>query len=66
MKTGEKTEKLKKLEAALYTVQPSSVESERAFSAAGLFLTKLRCSMSDKTFDRYCFLKTYFKKKPMQ
>ena len=63
VKTGEKTEKLKKLEAALYTIQASSVESERAFSAAGLFLTKLRCRMSDATFDRYCFLKAYFKKR---
>ena len=62
-KTGEKTENLKKLEAALNTIQISSVESERAFSAAGLFLTKLRCRMSDATFDRHCFLKAYFKNK---
>ena len=63
IKTGEKLENLKKLETALNTIQVSSVESERAFSAAGLFLTKLRCKMADATLDRRCFLKAYFRNK---
>ena len=60
---GEKSENLKKLETALNTIQVSSVESERAFSAAGLFLTKLRCRTADATLDRRCFLKVYFRNK---
>ena len=63
IKTEEKSENLKKLETALNTIQVSSVESERAFSAAGLFLTKLRCRMADATLDRRCFLKAYFQNK---
>ncbi|GFW45344.1 hypothetical protein TNCV_4734511 [Trichonephila clavipes] len=38
-----------KLCEALKTIPPTSVEAERAFSAAGLFLTKLRTRLSDKT-----------------
>ncbi|GFU83547.1 hypothetical protein TNCV_4218071 [Trichonephila clavipes] len=33
---------------ALKTIPPTSVEAERAFSAAGLFVTKLRTRLSDK------------------
>ncbi|GFT80844.1 uncharacterized protein TNCV_2714741 [Trichonephila clavipes] len=33
---------------ALKTILPTSVEAERAFSAAGLFVTKLRTRLSDK------------------
>ena len=39
------------------TIQPTSVESERVFSAAGLFLTKLRSRMSDITIDMLLFMK---------
>ena len=63
IKTGEKSEYLKKLETALNTIQVSSVESERAFPAAGLLLTELRCRMADATLDRRCFLKAYFQNK---
>ncbi|GFV68213.1 hypothetical protein TNCV_1874951 [Trichonephila clavipes] len=38
-----------KLCDALKTIPPTSVEAERAFSAAGLFVTKLRTRLSDKT-----------------
>ena len=39
---------LKKLHYALKSLPPSLVEAERCFSAAGLFITKLRTSLSDK------------------
>ena len=38
-----------------------TVEAERVFSAGGLFLTKLRSSMSDMTLDKLMFLKFFFK-----
>ncbi|GFV92081.1 hypothetical protein TNCV_1895171 [Trichonephila clavipes] len=38
-----------KLSDALETIPPTLVEAERAFSAAGLFVTKLRTRLSDKT-----------------
>ncbi|GFX84985.1 uncharacterized protein TNCV_4998141 [Trichonephila clavipes] len=42
-----------KLWDALKTIPPTSVEAERAFSAAGLFVTKLRTRLSDKNINRY-------------
>ncbi|GFX28100.1 uncharacterized protein TNCV_424271 [Trichonephila clavipes] len=50
-----------KLCDALKTIPPTSVEAERAFSAAGLFVTKLRTRLSDKSINCLCFLKSYFK-----
>ena len=44
------------------TVQPTSVEPERAFSAASLFCTKIRSSLDDDTLDALCFLRAYFLK----
>ena len=41
---------------ALLSIKPTSVQSERAFSAAGLFLTKLRMNMKDQTLDRLVFM----------
>ncbi|GFX53532.1 neurogenic locus notch 2 [Trichonephila clavipes] len=38
-----------KLCDALKTIPPTSVEAERAFSAAGLFVTKLRTRLNDKS-----------------
>lgn len=46
----------------LLTIKPSSVESERAFSAAGLMVTKIRSSLSDRSLDALCFLNAFFKK----
>jgi len=54
-KTGELTDRLTKLLKALESVQASSVESERAFSTAGTFATKVRNRMEDSTLDNYCF-----------
>ena len=54
-KTGVLTDRLKRLQSALESVQASSVESERAFSSAGRFATKIRNRLGDKTLDSYCF-----------
>ena len=53
---------LTKLRGALATIVPTSVEAERAFSAAGLFVTKLRTRMSDTMIDCLCFLRVHFLK----
>ena len=45
------TPALLQLKALLHTVQPSSAESERAFSAAGLFSTKIRCRLGDDSLN---------------
>ena len=50
-------EKLTFLKDALATVPPTSVEVERLFSAAGLFVTKLRTLLSDQMVDDLCFLR---------
>lgn len=44
----------------LNTVRPTSVDAERAFSAAGLLVTKIRSMLSDKSVDNLCFLRSYF------
>ena len=51
---------LQQVNDLLLTIRPTSVESERAFSAAGIILYKLRCRMDDKTLDALCFLRGYF------
>lgn len=56
--SGDRANMIKKLYDALKTVVPSSVESERAFSAVGLFATKLRTSLNDETVDSLVFLRT--------
>ena len=40
----------------------TSVESERAFSSAGQFVTKIRSHLNDETLYKLCFLKAYLKK----
>ena len=59
--TGSKSSNLQLLEQSLYTIPPTSVEAERAFSAAGLFNSKLRPSLSDSSLDALVFLKGHFK-----
>ena len=46
-KSYQKSENLKKLEKALLTIKPSSVESERIFSSVGRIVTKFRTRLSD-------------------
>ena len=59
--TGEKTNNIRFLIDALKTVPPTSIESERAFSAAGLFITNLRTRLSDRSIDHLSFLKSHYK-----
>ena len=47
---------------ALLTIQPCSVEAERAFSACGLFVTKLRSRLHDSTIDPLCFIRNALQK----
>ncbi|GBM54338.1 hypothetical protein AVEN_259201-1 [Araneus ventricosus] len=44
-----------KLAEALKTIPPTSTEAERTFSAAGLFITKLRTRLNDESIDCLCF-----------
>ena len=37
------------------------IESERAFSTPGLFITIIRSTIADDTLDSLCFLKSFFK-----
>ena len=53
---------LEKLYLALCSIPATSVESERAFSAVGLFVTKLRSRMGDKSIDSLLTLRSHFKK----
>ncbi|XP_065682373.1 zinc finger BED domain-containing protein 3-like [Hydra vulgaris] len=58
--TGKRSESLERIYSTLMTIKPTSIESERAFSAAGLFMGKIRSRLSDKSIDCLCFLKQYF------
>ena len=51
---------LESVKTTIESLPPSSTEAERQFSAAGLFLTKLRCRLSDNSIDMLCFLRAYF------
>ncbi|QQP37734.1 Uncharacterized protein FKW44_018115, partial [Caligus rogercresseyi] len=58
--TGTLPPTLSKVFHALKTIPPTSVEAERAFSAAGLFLTKLRSCLDDRSLDTLCMLRHFF------
>jgi len=58
--TGEKGVILKKISGALQTIPPTSVESERAFSAAGNFANKVRSRLKAETLSKMCLLRSYF------
>lgn len=45
---------------SILSVPGTSVESERAFSAAGYFCNKFRSNFSDQTLDMVCTLRSYF------
>lgn len=57
---GKRTDRLEKLYQALLTVKPTSTASERVFSVAGIFITKLRNRMNTCTLNALIFLKYYF------
>ena len=52
--SGRRPANIQHLYEALLTIQPTSVEAERAFSACGLFVTKLRSRLHDSTVDMLC------------
>ena len=56
----QETDAIKEIRRALFVLPPTSVESERVFSASGLFLSKLRCNLNDSSLDMLIFLKFYF------
>ena len=58
--TGEKTNNISFLIDALNTVPPTSMESERAFSAAGLIITMLRTRLCSRSIDHISLLKSLF------
>ena len=58
--TGERPILIENIFRALATIPPTSVEAERAFSAAGLLLTKIRSHLSDEAIDKLCFLRRHF------
>lgn len=60
--TGDLAIYLQKLLLSLETIQPTSTESERIFSNAANICTKKRSSLSDKSLNNICFLKSYFTK----
>ena len=45
---------------SLLSISGISVESERAFSAAGYFCNKFRSSLSDENLNNLCVLRTFF------
>ncbi len=51
---------LLKIMNALKTIPLTSVEAERAFSTFGLFVTKIRSSLSDTSINYLCILRNYF------
>ena len=53
---------LQTLYEALLTIQRTSVEAERAFSACGLFVTKLQPRLHDSTIDALCFIRNVLQK----
>ena len=58
--TGQRPACLEKVYSALITLPPTSVEAERVFSAAGLFITKIRTRLNDEAIDSLCFLRRHF------
>ena len=59
--TGTRGPTLELLYKALLSIKPTSVESERAFSSAGIFTTKIRARLASNTIDALCFIRDYFK-----
>ena len=60
--TKRRPNNLEKLYAALKTIKPTSVEAERALSALGYFVSKIRDCLNDDTIDALLFLRHYYSK----
>jgi hAT family C-terminal dimerisation region len=63
---GVKDPNLSKCYKYLKSIPPTSVESERCFSASGNIVTKLRCSMNDDALDAISFLRSHFINKDIE
>ena len=61
--TKKRPDNLKKLNRALRTIKPTSVLSERVFSAMRLFITKSRNILNDDSIDGLIFMRQYHKNK---
>ena len=59
--TGKRGRCLQQVYEYLLACPPTSVEAERAFSAAGILCTKLRTRLDDNTLDTLCFLRSYYR-----
>ena len=59
---GTRPHHLELLYIAMLNVTPTSVESERAFSSAGLFVTKIRSRLGDSTVNMLVFMRDYLKR----
>lgn len=53
---------LSKAYECLLVVKPTSIESERAFSACGYLCSKIRSRMNDETLHHLCFLRAFFQR----
>lgn len=62
-KTSNKTKNILLLANAIKTIKPTSTESERAFSIASNFCTRIRSRLSDASLHALVFLKFYYMKK---
>ena len=60
--TKRRPNNLEKLYAAPKTIKPMSVEEERAFSALGYFVSKIKNCLNDDTIDALLFLRHYYSK----
>jgi hypothetical protein len=57
---GQRGEVLEALYKAILSIPPTSVEAERAFSASGGFLTKVRTRIKDETLCKLTLLRYHF------
>ncbi|KAJ8703695.1 hypothetical protein PYW08_002152 [Mythimna loreyi] len=60
---GVRGEYLSAINDYLLTIKPTSVEAERAFSAAGYICSSIRSRLGDDTINTICFLRSFFQSK---
>lgn len=60
---GKMGEHLTKVYKALKSIPPTSVESERAFSSAGLMCNKIRSTLNDDSLDALVSLRSFYQSK---
>ena len=60
--TNTRPENLAKVYQALNTIRPTSLESERAFSAVGRFVTPLRTRLGDDSLDGLVFMRQHYQR----